>query len=597
MFRTVTAERAKIAELEESVARAEGQSNELRGELAAKEDALERLRAAASEAPTPDQLEAERAQAHEAKLAAEQAQAEAASTAAALAKERRVAEALRVELRAAEEEAGRARRAASEAVAQAPTQDELEQERRRADRANANLASARARAELAEAEAKSSLAQARAELRRTHEEAAATAEALNAEKQRGATLRGELAEARSEAAALADKVSELEQTAADAAQSSGALTAEQRTVERLRRELSAARKELEGAKRTAAEKPALEDLERERVRAEQAEAAAEQVRREASGLAAKVAELELELERARQEQRQSADVPAPATSVPAELERERTRADQAEAALSEQRTAAERAAAGAEKANRKAAAATAAADAERQAAEALRVELDSVRAELEQARLVQAGSDAPAPAEDSVPTAIEDAVPTAIEEAARAEDLPRWAPDSQRALAAALATATEWRVAIKQAVKIIGSEGNWDAVVALSPDQRQPFMKCLAMWNREEKKSNAFETRAWQHRHKLPAGTAAPQPQALVALDATDDPVLKAAASEGMGSAALVPITDGTQLLGMLQLFSAHDEPPAPQVMVSLEAVALQLAGVARLLNSANTPHWHYGRL
>jgi hypothetical protein len=64
-----------------------------------------------------------------------------------------------------------------------------------------------------------------------------------------------------------------------------------------------------------------------------------------------------------------------------------------------------------------------------------------------------------------------------------------------------------------------------------------------------------------------------------------------------MGSAALVPISDGTQLLGMLQLFSAQSEPPASQVMLSLEAVALQLAGVARLLNAASTPHWRYGRL
>ncbi len=198
MFRTVTAERARCAALEESLAGAEARTAELERARSALEQEIERLRAVASDAPTPEELEAERAQAHEAKLATEQAQSEVASLTAALTKERRTVETLRGELRTAEEEVGRARRAASEAVAQAPTHDELEQERRRADRATASLASARARAELAEAEAKSALAQARAELRRTHEEATATADALHAEKQAVVALRGELAEARAE---------------------------------------------------------------------------------------------------------------------------------------------------------------------------------------------------------------------------------------------------------------------------------------------------------------------------------------------------------------------------------------------------------------
>jgi hypothetical protein len=687
LLRNVTTERARSTELEESLSRAQAQATELarerdtersraeraeagasdavaherqiaetlRAELAAAREELERIQVAASQAPTLDQLEAERAQTHEAKLAAEQAHAEVTTTTAALTKERRTVETLRGELRAAEEEIGRARRAASEAVAQAPSADELEQERRRADRANAALAATRARAEMAEAEAKSALAQARADLRRMHDEAAATAETLNAEKQRAASLRAELTElraeleratravderpraeelaqeriraeeaeaaaeqVRSEAARLAEKVAELEQTQAELAASSSASAAERRTAERLRRELAevrnqlkAAKDELKVAKRTAAARPAPEDLEQERTRAEQAEAAAaqaeaaaqqaettaehaaaaveqaeagaKQARREASALRDKLAAVRDELERAKLAAVASGD-PAPA---PQELARERMRAEHAEDALHEQRTRAEQAAASAEEAQSEAAAAVAALAAERRSAEALRAELE--RLQLEAA----AETDADSRESDA---GVEPAPAGAVENGA-----PAWDPASQRALSAALTDIADWRTALKQAVNILGSEGKWDAVVALCPDERQRFLKCVAMWTADPGSASTFETRVWQHRQKLPAeletGGRWPFAKSLGELDTADDPLLKAAAAEGMDSGILVQISDGTQLIGMLQLLSSREVVASQELMLSLEGVGLQLVTIARLLNSTSAPQWRVGRL
>ncbi len=562
MFRTVTAERSRSADLEESLARAEAQVGELERERDAAQTRAERAEAAASDAPTQEQLEAERGQAHEAKLAAEQAQAEVASTAAALAKERRTVETLRSELRVAEEEVGRARRAASEALAQAPTHDELEQERRRADRATAGLASARARAELAEAEAKSALAQARAELRRTHEEAAEMASALHTEKQSVVSLRAQLAElrdevegarqalterpdaeqlqhersravqaeaaaeqARRETSDLAERIAELEQAAVEAAESSGALSAEQRTVKRLRDELSGLRAELKAAKRAAAERPE------------------------------PVTELE-------------------------ELEQARAEADEANAALSEQTKRAEQATAAAEKAKKKALSATAAAQAEREAAEALRVELSAAQAELER---WQAGGAVPA----DEPTPIPESAPGS----------PAWNATAQRTFSEALAPITEWRNGLKQVVKIIGAQGSWDAAVIWSLEQRRAFLKCVAMWSGDAIGSSTFETRVWQHRHKPPTGAEANSASVLAPLDGAQDAVLKAAAAEGMSSTVRVPISDGTQLIGLLQLFTSCPEPPSAELMASLEGIGLQLGTTARLLESAGTPQWRLGRL
>lgn len=559
MFRSVTAERARRVELEESLSRAEARANELgrerdgeraraeraeattadalaqeheiaetlRAELAATQDELERLHNAAKEAPTFEQLDAERAGAHEAKLTAEQAQAEATSTAAALARERRTVETLRAELRVAEEEVGRARRAASEAVAQAPTHDELEQERRRADRANAALAAARARTELAEAESKSALAQARAELRRTHEDASAVSEALNVEKQRGAALRGELAELRDELdhanRALAERPD------AATADSPAVVKAERQAVERLRRELSGLRRELEAARQAVAERP-------------------------------------------------SAD----------ELEQERSRAERAEAALNEQRVRAEKAAAVSTAAKTKRAATVAAtADADRAAVEALRAELSATRAELERLQREASAEEISGSGAEPEPVAAEQAEPGS----------PVWNAASQRALSAELTAVEDWRGALKHAVKVIGSEGNWDAVVAWSPEQRRVTMRCAAMWARDASSSSAFETQVWQHRQKVPGEAAGHSPQPVLALESTKDALLKAAAAEGMGSAVLVPISDGTQLIGMLHLLSRQSTPPSAELMLSLEAIALQLAGVAGLLSAAGAPHWRLGRL
>ena len=614
LLRSVAAERARSAELEEALARAEARAAELdrerdversradraeaaaddalaqeheiaetlRAELAASREELERFQSVARDAPSSGQLEAERAEAHKARLAAEQAQAEMATTNAALVKEQRTAEMLRGELRAAEQEIERVRRAASEAAAQALTQDELEQERWRAERANAALASVRARAEMAEAESKSALAQARSDLRRFRDEAAAASDALNAEKQHAASLRRELAE-------LGDELEATRRGLADRP------TAEELEQERLRAEQERSRAEQECA------------------RAEQAEAAGDQARREASALAERIGVLERAAEA---EISESSGVVTAEQQTVEQLrrEQERSRAEQERQAAEwssmlaaetetvellrrelttvreELKQTQQEAAAAAEAATMKAAAASASTEADRETVELLRVELVAAQAELERRQAEVVDHQARASHLNGEAPPIDSVTPGS----------PVWQPASQRALSEALTAVEDWRTALKQTVRVVGCEGGWDAVVAWCPDKRRRFMGCVAMWAAEDTTSSTFETRVWQHRQKFPADGGGLQHSltratSFVDLETAEDPLLKAAAGEGIGSAVLVPISDGEQLIGTLQLMSRHTTAPTAELMLSLEGVALQLAAISRLLDLSSAPHWRVG--
>jgi hypothetical protein len=83
----------------------------------------------------------------------------------------------------------------------------------------------------------------------------------------------------------------------------------------------------------------------------------------------------------------------------------------------------------------------------------------------------------------------------------------------------------------------------------------------------------------------------------LLELQSAEDPLLRDAAAGGMGSALLVPISDGGETIAMLELLSRGDTAPDAQLMVSLDAIALQLGAMAQLLKRADVPRWRVGRL
>lgn len=182
-------------------------------------------------------------------------------------------------------------------------------------------------------------------------------------------------------------------------------------------------------------------------------------------------------------------------------------------------------------------------------------------------------------------------------------DGPRWGTASQRALSAALVGLTEWQSVLKRATDTLGSEGGWHAAIAWCTE-RPPrrSMRCGALWMRDPTGLASFEARAWKHVED-PATAEFGRARnrmattCLLDLQSAEDPLLRAAAAEGIGSAILVPVSDGGDTIAMLELLSRSATTPNPELVVSLDAIALQLGALARLLKFTDDREWRLGRV
>ena len=126
-------------------------------------------------------------------------------------------------------------------------------------------------------------------------------------------------------------------------------------------------------------------------------------------------------------------------------------------------------------------------------------------------------------------------------------------------------------------------------------------MRCGAIWTRDPACLGTLKTQIWQHIEDAATaefGRARNRMATTCLLDlhSAEDPLLRDAAAEGMGSALLMPVSDGGETIAMLELLSRTVTAPDPELMVSLEAIALQLGAIAQLLRLADVPQWRAGR-
>jgi hydroxypyruvate isomerase len=127
-------------------------------------------------------------------------------------------------------------------------------------------------------------------------------------------------------------------------------------------------------------------------------------------------------------------------------------------------------------------------------------------------------------------------------------------------------------------------------------------MRCGAFWRGDSAALAGFETRTWQFVEDASSGELGRARNrmataCLLNLQSAEDPLLRDAAAEGIGSALLVPVSDGSETIAMLELFARAASAPSTEVMVSLEAISLQLGAIAQLLTFADVPRWRTGRL
>jgi hypothetical protein len=169
----------------------------------------------------------------------------------------------------------------------------------------------------------------------------------------------------------------------------------------------------------------------------------------------------------------------------------------------------------------------------------------------------------------------------------------RWQPASQRALSASLARTAVWRNVLTESMKVLGSEGGWDAIAAWLPEDAGA-LGCAAVWTAHPELGR-FEALSREASEKaadslLAQAFHAPHLSWLTQIDAVDDERLKVAAAHGMRSALLLPIRDGATSIGLLELLTHAGVEPDAQIAISLEAAALQLGHFGHLLRLASRP-------
>jgi hypothetical protein len=178
---------------------------------------------------------------------------------------------------------------------------------------------------------------------------------------------------------------------------------------------------------------------------------------------------------------------------------------------------------------------------------------------------------------------------------------PTWDGAAQRAVAEAIAEVSDWRIALKEIVRVLGTQGGWDAVVAWCPEERRRTFCCVGMWTRHDPSLHALETQTWQARRQPTAaefGAARARTGAtcLASLDGAEDGLLRDAAASGVGSVVYVPIRVETEAIGVIELWSRRSAEPDADVVLFLEAIGLQLESHAGLINAAAAPRWRTGR-
>lgn len=239
-------------------------------------------------------------------------------------------------------------------------------------------------------------------------------------------------------------------------------------------------------------------------------------------------------------------------------------------------------------------------------ADALAVKADA-RAEAARADAVAVKAEAAAlrkalaePSEELEEPSWRVAEPAAAPEPPAAEEQPStrrptWSSGSDDVISASLASATDWRTGMKAAVKTIGSEGEWDAVTAWLSEQ-QDVLTCSAMWTVDASLA-VFETLTWQT-HPNVAGSRlgqallAARPTWVTDIDREQDNRLSRAAGNGMRSALLVPMRDGSNDLGVLELLTRARIEPDAEIGIALEEASHQLALLAGASSKTGWKPW-----
>jgi hypothetical protein len=172
-----------------------------------------------------------------------------------------------------------------------------------------------------------------------------------------------------------------------------------------------------------------------------------------------------------------------------------------------------------------------------------------------------------------------------------------WTAASQRHLSEALGRTDSLQSAARAVLHELSALG-WEAG-ALWRDERGLGLRCVEAWAAPGLGGSDWETLTWRGLVPEGKGVVASaldhmRPEWLDLTTDGDDncPRVRAATRAGLGTLVAVPVGDGEDAIGVLELCRRAPMRRDEEQVEVLAAVALQLGQHATLLDRANRPRW-----
>jgi hypothetical protein len=178
-----------------------------------------------------------------------------------------------------------------------------------------------------------------------------------------------------------------------------------------------------------------------------------------------------------------------------------------------------------------------------------------------------------------------------------------WSHSAKLALTAVIVDSASARHLLEPVVRVIGSRGGWDLVIAWKLDPKFDCWVCSDLWSARPDDSESLEKGIRQLRldRESPIARVAADGRLswLGGADAAARAGLTVLDGEALESIVVLPLVCEEERIGVIQLCSRHEGPPSEDLRRALEAIAIEVASTHQALEAVgapDSPRWNKWR-
>jgi hypothetical protein len=169
-----------------------------------------------------------------------------------------------------------------------------------------------------------------------------------------------------------------------------------------------------------------------------------------------------------------------------------------------------------------------------------------------------------------------------------------WSHSAKLALTAVIVDAGTPSNLMEGAVRVMGSRGGWDMVIAWQLDPKSDCWVCTEMWSARPDDAESLEKSIKQLKldNESPIARAAVDGRLgwLGGVDAGTRAGLAVLEGEQLQSIVVLPLVHEGQAIGVIVLCSRHEGPPSEDLRIALEAIAVEVAGTYQAVEAVAGP-------